>query len=1210
MFAMFALSAKELDHNLLFGVVDYEDYEQIIFHLKAGDNVSSVFIDWGDGEYVEYALWEGINNSIVGQPKGRIIRVIEESITEVSFDNFKIDIISVENCKKLQSLDVSNCELKGSYRFDNEFLEYLDVRQNKIESLEINNAFYLKDLRCSYNRLHELNLSNQAELEYLDCSYNNIDTLYANNISENATVICNNNSLKISTYTESKLNIESLSQWDIGEQDPINLTLNNDLKDAFTLGDTIDLSSEYKVTDTIAGITYYTRFVWKNVNQVILKKGIDYDEISKGKFVFKKTQERSVYCVMENDALYMLDKSLKKQNVLFKTTSVNIFAPLALVITGNPGELLSFSMIFDPLSDTTEIRKIDWGNSNALDIASEDTTEFNRLIGGNGIVKIYASDIISVDFENNSSIQALDVSRAEDLIDLKCENNEIKKLDLSKNLNLQAVSCIGNNIDTLIINSEKISRILCEDNSLNFIQYPELINNEITIFCGKNNLSISKMPEPEYIKDSKIESKKQTNIPIKTKTIGEQTIIDFSEEQYVEYNGKTYETKFEWFENNDKISESEYSIQNGICTFNSYYSDSIHCRMTNEAFPGWTFKTKKIFLCDVKADFELEDTACSPFKANLINKTDTLSDADVLYSWNFGDGNDTVEVNPVHTFSALHDITYSITLTAKSNSGCINSKTKDIRINRSPKADFELDSSSANFLYPQNIITAIGKNNTKDELSYSWSNSFNEEISSNEVYPFTLPITAPSNNIIAISLKATLNNGCENKKEQEFTMKELPKFETKYEKVNSTIHICEGDSIKIEVDTKGFIVEKWIISTPKSTRYIEDTLPFMYVSDAGIYSAILTIKGTRIKEFSTPFELFVDKKINRPQLQFVDTKDNEKKMKLTKDDEIVICNYPEYLLTVKDTARSYVYHWFNGNDEELSQEKILKIENSGEYYVKVENVACVDISESIYIDIIENISKPKLVAKEKISEKCFDLKPVQLTVDTDNEFDVYTWFKNNEIIDARHDKTRSFVIRDKEEYFVEASFGDLELCKIRTDKFSINYLQATAPPNINFFMPEDFYYLQSSYTKAKEYVWYRDGVKLEYATEYFLPVGDTIGTYVVGVKDLNDKCYGFSEELDLKKLEEMVGIHSDDSYFTVFPNPATSQVTIECSNPVIGKSLVSITDVYGREIIKYSAAKLNSFTTLNIPLKNISSGVYFVKYIVNGVIFTDTIMVE
>ncbi|MFN6039523.1 MAG: DUF2341 domain-containing protein, partial [Bacteroidota bacterium] len=76
--------------------------------------------------------------------------------------------------------------------------------------------------------------------------------------------------------------------------------------------------------------------------------------------------------------------------------------------------------------------------------------------------------------------------------------------------------------------------------------------------------------------------------------------------------------------------------------------------------------------------FTLVET-CPGSPSGFINNTTIVTGGIAGYSWNFGDGNSSTVTNPLKTYNTAGS--YTVTLTATSNNGCINSASQTISVN-------------------------------------------------------------------------------------------------------------------------------------------------------------------------------------------------------------------------------------------------------------------------------------------------------------------------------------------------------------------------------------------------------------------------------------------------------------------------------------------------------------------------------------------------
>ncbi|MEX2597515.1 MAG: PKD domain-containing protein [Salibacteraceae bacterium] len=114
-----------------------------------------------------------------------------------------------------------------------------------------------------------------------------------------------------------------------------------------------------------------------------------------------------------------------------------------------------------------------------------------------------------------------------------------------------------------------------------------------------------------------------------------------------------------------------YTVQ--LVASNDYCSDSLFQIITVEAKPSLTFTMS-------------DSIDCSPLTVNFANSTTGASN----YLWSFGDGNNSTNASPTHTFihNALSDTTYYLTLVASSAFGCSDTLHDSVVVLGNPEAAF------------------------------------------------------------------------------------------------------------------------------------------------------------------------------------------------------------------------------------------------------------------------------------------------------------------------------------------------------------------------------------------------------------------------------------------------------------------------------------------------------------------------------------------
>ena len=138
--------------------------------------------------------------------------------------------------------------------------------------------------------------------------------------------------------------------------------------------------------------------------------------------------------------------------------------------------------------------------------------------------------------------------------------------------------------------------------------------------------------------------------------------------------------------------------------------------------------------------------------ATIYNNTSSITIGNITsYSWNFGDGNTSFQFNPINTYANAG--TYSITLIATSNMGCVNYINLPVTIYPVPVVNFSAPSvcQKSSFTFTNNSTIATGS-------IVSWNWNFGDGTPNSN-------IQTPSHTYIGIgnflvSLGATSNFGC------------------------------------------------------------------------------------------------------------------------------------------------------------------------------------------------------------------------------------------------------------------------------------------------------------------------------------------------------------------------------------------------------------------------------------------------------------------
>jgi len=149
----------------------------------------------------------------------------------------------------------------------------------------------------------------------------------------------------------------------------------------------------------------------------------------------------------------------------------------------------------------------------------------------------------------------------------------------------------------------------------------------------------------------------------------------------------------------------------------------------------------------LEVEFNAPDDGCSPLTITF----DNTSTGAIEFEWDFGDGDTHTISDPTHTFNnnTEEDIIFTVTLTATSPFGCIDTYTQDIIVFATPNAVFT--ATPATQVFPESTVNITNNSTGGASLVYNWGFG-NGQTSSNQnpvshtyntwgIYEITLFIT-------------------------------------------------------------------------------------------------------------------------------------------------------------------------------------------------------------------------------------------------------------------------------------------------------------------------------------------------------------------------------------------------------------------------------------------------------------------------------------
>jgi len=156
------------------------------------------------------------------------------------------------------------------------------------------------------------------------------------------------------------------------------------------------------------------------------------------------------------------------------------------------------------------------------------------------------------------------------------------------------------------------------------------------------------------------------------------------------------------------------------------------------------------------------DTVCFGSQTHFTNLT-TLSSGNLTYSWNFGDGTNSLQINPNHTYASAD--TFMVRLISTSTQGCKDTLDQEVIVESQPVANFTVQNVCA-YDSAQFTSTSISGGTL---LNYAWD--FGDGSSSFIANPSHL---FPNSGIFLEKLTVTTPAGCSNTISKNITIYQVP----------------------------------------------------------------------------------------------------------------------------------------------------------------------------------------------------------------------------------------------------------------------------------------------------------------------------------------------------------------------------------------------------------------------------------------------------
>ena len=210
--------------------------------------------------------------------------------------------------------------------------------------------------------------------------------------------------------------------------------------------------------------------------------------------------------------------------------------------------------------------------------------------------------------------------------------------------------------------------------------------------------------------------------------------------------------------------------------------------------------------------------------AVVLTNTTAVVTAGITYLWEFGDGNTSTEVNPIHDYIASGD--YNIALTVTTPEGCFDEITKPVSINIQPEALFDvndncLDSPTA--FVNNSVVSGTG-------IVYEW-NFGDGQVSSLENPAHQYGSAGTYN----VTLVATSISGCFDIYSESVKISPIPTA------TFIASDVCETESVSfsnLSTISSGTLDFEWSFGDGESST---DANPIHFYTDQGTYTVTLQV---------------------------------------------------------------------------------------------------------------------------------------------------------------------------------------------------------------------------------------------------------------------------------------------------------------------------------------------------------------------------------
>lgn len=232
----------------------------------------------------------------------------------------------------------------------------------------------------------------------------------------------------------------------------------------------------------------------------------------------------------------------------------------------------------------------------------------------------------------------------------------------------------------------------------------------------------------------------------------------------------------------------------------------------------------------------------------LFDSQSTISSGTMTHSWNFGDGSNSSDVDPLHTYTTTGN--FAVTLTISSNHNCVASVSKFVRVIPKPIVDFSI----SNICFGENAEFFNNSTIGEGEIVYNWD--FGDGTSSSSVNPIHQFQTYGDYDVTLLA--STPQGGCAESITKSISVFQQPRavFTAKDNCLDSTI-VFKNNSVFVGND----IVYTWEFGDGRSSASKDVTHQY---TSAQTY--LVTLKATALNgcadQLVHPVKVFPQPQIN------------------------------------------------------------------------------------------------------------------------------------------------------------------------------------------------------------------------------------------------------------------------------------------------------------------------------------------------------------